>query len=93
MQIAAFLSDLSSLNIAPHTAALAMVTVHKPNSTTTSAELTPSNSASAQDPDIQRANELVSLHYAVKVKHRQSGLDEELLWAREKVNDVLRALS
>ena len=43
------------------------------------------------NPDLQRALDLVDLHYGVKVKH-QEGTDRSLQAARAEVNEVLRSL-
>lgn len=48
---------------------------------------------SESDPDMQRADELVSLHYNVKVHHLNSGLDPEILEARRRVEEVINALA
>ena len=45
------------------------------------------------DPDLQRAKDLIALHYDVKVKHQQSGLDDDLLQARRDVYNVLSQLA
>ena len=98
MQTASFLSDLKSLSVCPHQAALNLVTVYQrphpdpaPNSPAT--ESTKSDAKSTSDPDLQRANDLVSLHYAVKVKHQESGLDEDFLQARRDVSRVISWLT
>lgn len=44
------------------------------------------------DPDLQRAQELVSLHYNVKVNHLRSGLDPETIEARRRVDEVMAVL-
>lgn len=44
------------------------------------------------DPDLQRAKDVVDLHYGVKVRYEERGLDEELVEARRKVEDVIRGL-
>lgn len=51
------------------------------------------NAKSEPDPDMQRADELVSLHYNVKVHHLNSGLDPEILEARRRVEEVINALA
>ena len=51
-----------------------------------------SSTAADSDQDLQRANELVSLHYDVKVKYLQNGPDPELLRARKEVEGVIYAL-
>lgn len=45
------------------------------------------------DPDLQRANELVSLHYDVKMKYLQNGPDPEFIKARKDVEGVLYDLN
>lgn len=42
--------------------------------------------------DVRRANELISLHYNVKVKYLKSGLDSELVQARRDVDRVVAIL-
>lgn len=46
----------------------------------------------SDDPELHRAQELVSLHYDVKVSHLRSGLDPELVQARRRVDDIVAAL-
>lgn len=96
MQIAALLSDLKSLSVCPHEAALNLVTVHQRldngqfvNAEADSKEPVTENS----DADLQRANDLISLHYGVKVKYMGNGLDPELLQARREVANVLSQLA
>ena len=45
----------------------------------------------AEDPDMQRAIDLVELHYGVKMKHMQ-GEDAALRQARREVDKVLEKL-
>ncbi|OAL19807.1 hypothetical protein AYO22_09334 [Fonsecaea multimorphosa] len=45
------------------------------------------------DHDLQRANELVSLHYDVKLNYMETGPDAELVQAGKDVDQVLAALS
>ena len=45
-----------------------------------------------EDPDLQRAKDLIDLHYKVKVKHAGGALDQELEQARREVGEVLRTL-
>ncbi|KIX10318.1 uncharacterized protein Z518_01400 [Rhinocladiella mackenziei CBS 650.93] len=101
MQIAAFLSDLKSLSICSHKAAIALV---KPDMGTATDERNalssqretsgkPSSAETPLDPDLQRANELVSLHYEVKVKYLETGPDPELIQAAKDVDQVLSALN
>lgn len=49
----------------------------------------------AQSPDLQRAKDLIDLHYNVKMKHvrgQPGTVDEDLKRAREDVRRVLREL-
>lgn len=48
---------------------------------------------SKNSPDLQRAKDLVELHYRVKLKYQEEGLDLELQQAREDVNKVYKNLS
>ncbi|KIW26818.1 uncharacterized protein PV07_06622 [Cladophialophora immunda] len=105
MQVAAFLSDLKSLSVCSHEAAIALV---KPHVITTGdvtdrapAKSDDTNGQPVQPPppedqhnqDLQRANELVSLHYNVKLKYLETGPDPELVQAGEDVDQVIAALS
>jgi hypothetical protein len=42
------------------------------------------------DPDLQRARDLVELHYGLKMKHLEGGLDKDLQKARDDVKRVSR---
>jgi hypothetical protein len=44
------------------------------------------------NPDLQRARDLVTYHYSVKVAHQENGLDVELVQARKEVDAVLGQL-
>ncbi|GAB1208901.1 hypothetical protein APSETT445_007666 [Aspergillus pseudonomiae] len=76
--------------------ALALVTVHE----RIPAELSPADSGLAApsqqsekaNDDLQRAKELVDLHYEIKARHADGTVDEELARAREDVNRVLMEL-
>jgi hypothetical protein len=48
---------------------------------------------SKSDPDLQRAKDLVELHYTVKLQYLDEGLDAELHQAREDVKRVSRNLA
>lgn len=70
--------------------------VHKsiPKSTKADATSTePSDEKSKTDPDLQRAKELVELHYSVKLNYLREGMDAELQGARANVERVSRELS
>lgn len=76
-----------------HEAALALV---KPSigqdGVHSSLDPSPSTYKGPPDTDLQKAQELVSLHYDVKVRISESGLDPELLDSRRRVNQVLADL-
>lgn len=78
-----------------HNEALALVNVNKPASETTPAD---GQQQPEQHAELSRAQELVDLHYGVKVKHMGSApnfepvVDAGLRRAREDVNRVLREL-
>lgn len=46
-----------------------------------------------EQPDLQRATDLVGLHHSVKLKHLEGGLDAELQNGRENVKRVLKDLN
>jgi len=98
MQVVAFLSDLKSLSVCPHQAAINLVSVHKTTQDRDQQPVTDSvsgqdNAEKSVDSDLQRADELVSLHLNVKLKHIESGPDAELLEARQAVSRVLASLN
>ncbi|KAL9604819.1 MAG: hypothetical protein Q9219_000267 [cf. Caloplaca sp. 3 TL-2023] len=96
MQIASILSDLTSLQVCDHTAALALVSTRAPASESTATEPTrrkgtPKNRENDYDRDMDRAMDLMELHHEVKMKHVQ-GEDRGLMQARKDVNAVLAKL-
>ncbi|MCJ1485045.1 hypothetical protein MMC06_005218 [Schaereria dolodes] len=124
MQIAQILSDLNSLRVCDHNAAINLVNAHKDIDLQSSLTIkrqtsritaTPPNAPGAlnhnstprpsntkhksdvklegieADPDLQRAIDLVDLHYGVKVKHMQ-GSDMGLQRARSEVQGVMEKL-
>ncbi|KAL2008824.1 hypothetical protein VTN00DRAFT_7018 [Thermoascus crustaceus] len=99
MQVAEVLSDLTSLRACGHKEALVLVNVHKQQEPGTAGvpqvEPTQEPDCGAQNPDLQRAKDLIDLHYGVKVKHVQdhgATVDEDLRRSREDVNRVLAEL-
>jgi hypothetical protein len=46
-----------------------------------------------RNPDLQRAKDLVELHYRVKLKHLEEGLGAELQKARDDVKVVCKNLA
>ena len=75
-----------------HSAALALVSIHtlSENSEKSGAKASAS-SPTQDDPDMQRAMDLVELHYGVKMNHVQ-GEDAGLKEARKDVEAVLTRL-
>jgi hypothetical protein len=53
------------------------------------ANLTQQHQQQEEDSDLQRAKDLVQLHYSVKVAHANGAVDEGLLEARRAVREVL----
>ncbi|KIW10159.1 hypothetical protein PV08_11120 [Exophiala spinifera] len=102
MQVAAFLSDLKSLSICSHEAAIAVVvpenvgqraqTPARPNTGFISSTTEPLPLGLANDQELTRANELVSLHHNVKVKYLETGPDPELEQAAAMVDRVIQDL-
>ena len=100
MQPSHLLSDLSSLSepLCDHDAAIKLVSVHKtptspPTNLDTNTKATTSNTSS-ENADLKRANDLISLHYDVKVKYAEGGnLGGEVMAARQMVAGVLSTLS
>ncbi|KAF2750687.1 hypothetical protein M011DRAFT_416871, partial [Sporormia fimetaria CBS 119925] len=98
MQIAEILSDLTSLRVCDPTAALALVSARPAPTAKTSATAPLHNepgtealgqqdkgAAEDADADIQRAKELVKLHYEVREKQKRGELGRGLEEARRKV--------
>ncbi|KAL1609345.1 hypothetical protein SLS59_001710 [Nothophoma quercina] len=98
MQLAEILSDLVSLRpgVCDPAAALALVSA-RPSASAASSSLTtntaestnPSTSSDEQDVDLQRAKQLVTLHYEVRERFKRGELSRGLAEARR---DVERAL-
>ncbi|KAF2400481.1 hypothetical protein EJ06DRAFT_556782 [Trichodelitschia bisporula] len=64
MRLAEALSDLTSLRASPPGAALALVSARpRPNA---SQEAQPADQLQREDPDLQRARDLIALHYVFK---------------------------
>ena len=51
------------------------------------------DSEDQRDHDLQRADQLVSLHYDVKLKYQDTGPDPEFVQAGKDVDNVIRALN
>lgn len=98
MKVAALLSDLSSLSVCSHESAINLVKTYK-GLDTDNGIVHKDHSGEAYegstnaDEDLRRADELVSLHQNVKLKHIQAGPDRELLQARQVVQAVLTSLA
>ncbi|KAI4280874.1 MAG: hypothetical protein L6R38_004094 [Xanthoria sp. 2 TBL-2021] len=96
MQIASILSDLTSLRVCDHNAALALVSTRAPasdSSTPKSKQVhTPKDTHGTEnDPDMERAMDLIELHHGVKMTHVR-GQDQGLTQARKDVDAVLAEL-
>lgn len=98
MKAVALLSDLKSLSVCSHDSAINLVKTYQ------SLDASGSEKASAvhhetygpsteTDEDLRRADELVSLHQNVKLRHIQAGPDQDLLQARQAVQAVLASLA
>ena len=88
--LVAFTSEPASVKtdsyLQEHSAALALVSVHKQGSDKQS-----STEKEHSDEDMRRAIDLTRLHYGVKMKYKQ-GDDESLRQARRDVDSILRNL-
>ncbi|KAL8947171.1 MAG: hypothetical protein Q9222_006523 [Ikaeria aurantiellina] len=95
MQVASILSDLTSLRVCDHSAALALVSVRVPaaESPNIAAKQAQSSSPPGEvyDTDMERALDLMELHHGVKMKHVR-GEDQGLMQARRDVDVVLNEL-
>ena len=81
----------SLLSFQDHSAALALVTVHRSDESSGEDTQTCSATQMQDDPDMQRAKDLVELHYGVKMNHVH-GQDAALKQARAEVESVLGRL-
>ncbi|KAL1963381.1 hypothetical protein VTN77DRAFT_8397 [Rasamsonia byssochlamydoides] len=100
MQVAEILSDLTSLRACGHAEALALVSVNQALKlgTETGQDAAAAGVQDSGNAELERAKELVELHYGVKVKHMKGPgaeptIDEGLRRARDDINRVLRELS
>ncbi|KAI4263926.1 MAG: hypothetical protein L6R42_000941 [Xanthoria sp. 1 TBL-2021] len=96
MQIASILSDLTSLRVCDHNAALALVSTRAPASDTSTPKPRPVHTpkdihGTESDPDMERAMDLIELHNGVKMTHVR-GQDHGLTQARKDVDAVLAEL-
>lgn len=90
MQVASFLSDMKTLDVCSHEAAMHLVTKYRSSGveqTTTSSQKEQKN-----DVALRQADELLSLHKNVKLKHLDNGLDADFVQAREEVSRILTIL-
>jgi hypothetical protein len=78
-----------------HEEALTLVTVHKSTAaedairtSESAATLSAPDQQNRPDPQLQRARDLVEIHYGLKFKYLEEGLDTELQRAREDVKQV-----
>ncbi|KAI6797966.1 hypothetical protein KC363_g5266 [Hortaea werneckii] len=87
MQLAAFLSDLTSLQVCDPRAAMTLVTTRPSNVDTAETD----TDSQDNDQDLKRAKDLLELHTSVKVAHQDgsmSGLND----ARDAIAKVLREI-
>ncbi|CAA9957725.1 hypothetical protein CFE70_001275 [Pyrenophora teres f. teres 0-1] len=84
IQLAQILSDLNSLRACDPSAALALVSA-RPNTNTTASSAPASTPESTQDTELDRAKDLLKLHYEVKEAHMRGELGRGLQEAREAV--------
>ncbi|KAF2662808.1 hypothetical protein K491DRAFT_709471 [Lophiostoma macrostomum CBS 122681] len=82
MQLAEILSDLVSLRVCDPSAALALVSARPPKSSSTTQTIKDEDD---NDPDIQRAKDLVELHYSLREAHKRGELARGLEEARQGV--------
>lgn len=99
MHVAAFLSDLKSLSVCSHESALSLVKVYDKihgdikDSSAADANHADEKCEPAQyDEDLRRADELVSLHQNVKLRHLDTGPDQEWQQARQAVQEISNRL-
>lgn len=102
MKVTALLSDLKSLSVCSHESAINLVKTYESpdiNDGENGGAVHEKKidrayrSSTTTDEDLRRADELVSLHQNVKLKHIQAGPDRELLQARQAVQAVLASLA
>ncbi|ORY14994.1 hypothetical protein BCR34DRAFT_478591 [Clohesyomyces aquaticus] len=99
LTLAEILSDLTSLRLCDPAAALALVSVRPAKTTSTSTSTANSATTNPEqpqadkddkgDPDLQRAKDLVELHYSVKEAHKRGELEKGLAEAREMVTKAV----
>jgi len=81
MRVAEVLSDLTSLRACESAAALALVTSQLPDQ-----ELDSSNEKG--NADLQRAKDLIDLHYSMKAPEKKGEMERTLQEARDTVNSI-----
>ncbi|KAJ5639271.1 uncharacterized protein N7484_007133, partial [Penicillium longicatenatum] len=101
MQVAEILSDITSLRVCGHNEALSLVNVNQPvtrksdtdkDSSAVNASDEAPGTQDKKHEDLQRAKELVKLHYEFKSRHSNGEVDDALRKAREDVELVLSEL-
>ncbi|OCL02339.1 hypothetical protein AOQ84DRAFT_382759 [Glonium stellatum] len=87
MQVAEILSDLASLGVCDHGAALDLISMHP--CLISAFRVDPAQSSntvrSTDDPELARAKDLVHLHHSVKISRADGPLNRGLLEARNAV--------
>ncbi|KAG8623098.1 hypothetical protein KVT40_008074 [Elsinoe batatas] len=89
MRAAELLSDLISLRACDPQAALALVSARPSRSERNDSK--DALDSNGKDEHLKRAHDLIELHGTVKTRHG-SGVDDELLKARDDVRRVLESL-
>lgn len=92
MKLAEVLSDLNTLRVCDHSAALALVSARPTPPSKASAPEAQTKREGDEDPDLQRAKDLLRLHNDVKVAHEHGRVDQGLLEARRMVKAALEGM-
>lgn len=96
--MASVLSDLKSLSVCPHDAAMKLLSVrsdqnHESSQNHDASMNTTVDGDGGDDQALRRALRLVRLHQDVKIKQVQQGLDRDLFKARDDIQRVLASLN
>lgn len=97
MKLAEVLSDLNTLRVCDRSTAMALVSARPTPPSQTNIPPTSDTQSQVrqeqdQDKDIQRAKDLLRLHYDVKVAHQHGKVDQGLLEARRMVKAALEEI-
>lgn len=94
MKLAEVLSDLNTLRVCDHAAAIALVSARPipPSANSSSSTARVQGQRQDEDKDLQRAKDLLKLHNEVKVAHEHGRIDQGLVEARRMVREALENL-